>query len=159
MLYEDNTGAIALAETGHFKGRSKHFDLRFKWVVDMLDLGLFKLDHVSSPDQHADTGTTARAAPAIQKVVAAIYGRQLHDCYRRSGRQLVVGRQRHRNQVGLSRYRRALHDRLGAESRRRAWQRALGRAVGFVCALGARRRIFAITISCLVTLIIVRILT
>ena len=56
MLYEDNTGAIALAETGHFKGRSKHFDLRFKWVVDMLDLGLFKLDHVSSPDQHADTG-------------------------------------------------------------------------------------------------------
>ena len=52
MLYEDNTGAIALAETGYFKGRSKHFDLRFKWVVDMLDLGLFKLDHVSSPDQH-----------------------------------------------------------------------------------------------------------
>ena len=79
MLYEDNTGAIALAETGHFKGRSKHFDLRFKWVVDMLDLGLFKLDHVSSPDQHADIGTAARAAPAIQKVVAAIYGRQIKD--------------------------------------------------------------------------------
>ena len=77
MLYEDNTGAIALAETGHFKGRSKHFDLRFKWVVDMLDLGLFKLDHVSSPDQSADIGTAARAAHAIQKVVAAIYGRQI----------------------------------------------------------------------------------
>jgi hypothetical protein len=45
MLYEDNTGAIALAQTGHFKGRSKHFDLRLKWVVDMMDLGLFKLDH------------------------------------------------------------------------------------------------------------------
>ena len=77
MLYEDNTGAIALAETGHFKGCSKHFDLRFKWVVDMLDLGLFKLDHVSSPDQSADIGTAARAAHAIQKVVAAIYGRQI----------------------------------------------------------------------------------
>jgi len=44
----------ALAQTGHFKGRSKHFDLRLKWVVDMMDLGLFKLDHVPSPDQHAD---------------------------------------------------------------------------------------------------------
>ena len=77
MLYVDNTGAIALAETGYFKGRSKHFDLRFKWVVDMLDLGLFKLDHVPSPDQSADIGTAARAAHAIQKVVAAIYGRQI----------------------------------------------------------------------------------
>jgi hypothetical protein len=67
ILYEDNTSAIALAETGHFKGLSKHFDLRFKWVVDMLDLGLFKLDHVSSPDQHADTGTADRVAPVIQK--------------------------------------------------------------------------------------------
>ena len=38
-----------------------------------------KLDclFVPSPDQHADTGTAARAAPAIQKVVAAIYGRQI----------------------------------------------------------------------------------
>ena len=77
MLYEDNTGAIALAATGHFKGRPKHFDLRFKWVVDMLDLGLFKIDPVSSPDHHADTGTAARAALAIQKVVAAIYGHQI----------------------------------------------------------------------------------
>lgn len=76
-LYEDNTGAIALAQTGHFKGRSKHFDLRLKWVVDMMDLGLFKLDHVPSPDQHADTGTAPRAAPAILKVVTAIYGRQI----------------------------------------------------------------------------------
>ena len=33
----------------------------------MLDLGLFKLDHVSSPDQHADTGTADRVAPVIQK--------------------------------------------------------------------------------------------
>ena len=77
MLYVDNTGAIVLAETGYFKGRSKHFDLRLKWVVDMMDLGLFKLDHVPSPDQHADTGTAPRAAPAILKVVTAIYGRQI----------------------------------------------------------------------------------
>ena len=42
-----------------------------------LDLGLFKLDHVPSPDQHADIDTAPRAALAIQKVVAAIYGRQI----------------------------------------------------------------------------------
>ena len=47
------------------------------YTCNMLDLGLFKLDHVSSPDQHADTGTAARTAPAIQEVVAAIYGRQI----------------------------------------------------------------------------------
>ena len=77
LLYEDNTGAIALAQTGHFKGRSKLFDLRLKWFVDMMDLGLFKLDHVPSPDQHADIGTAPRTAPSIQEVAAAIYGRQI----------------------------------------------------------------------------------
>ena len=77
MLYEDNTGAIALAQTGHFKGRSKLFDLRLKWFVDMMDLGLFKPDHVPSPDQHADIGTAPRTAPSIQEVAAAIYGRQI----------------------------------------------------------------------------------
>ena len=53
------------------------FDLRLTWFVDMMDLGLFKLDHVPSPDQHADIGTAPRTAPSIQEVAAAIYGRQI----------------------------------------------------------------------------------
>ena len=42
-----------------------------------MDLGLFNLDHVPSPDQHADFGTATRTAPSIQEEAAAIYGRQI----------------------------------------------------------------------------------
>jgi hypothetical protein len=42
LLYEDNHGAICLAQHGHFKGRSKHLDLRWKFIKDCIDTGVLK---------------------------------------------------------------------------------------------------------------------
>ncbi len=36
-LFEDNHGAICLAQHGHFKGRSKHLDLRWNFIKDCID--------------------------------------------------------------------------------------------------------------------------
>ena len=42
-IAEDNTGAIALLEHGHFKGRSKHVHLRWYFVCDYIDLSLIHI--------------------------------------------------------------------------------------------------------------------
>ena len=53
-ITEDNTGAIALLEHGHFKGRSKHVHLRWCFVCDYIDTGVLRLVQTPSRDQLAD---------------------------------------------------------------------------------------------------------
>ena len=37
VLWEDNNGCLSLARTGHYRGRSKHFALRFQFISDYID--------------------------------------------------------------------------------------------------------------------------
>ena len=73
-VYEDNHGAICLAENGHFKGRTKHMHLRWGFVSDCIDQRVIRLVPCPSADQIADSGTAARAYPALKVADAAIYG-------------------------------------------------------------------------------------
>ena len=62
-IAEDNTGAIALLEHGHFKGRAKHVHLRWCFVCDYIDNGVLRL--VQTPTHKlADIGT--KACPDLQ---------------------------------------------------------------------------------------------
>jgi hypothetical protein len=56
-LFEDNTGCIALAEHGHFAGRSKHIHLRWMFISDFIRDGILKLHQVPTTQQVADIGT------------------------------------------------------------------------------------------------------
>ena len=65
-IAEDNTGAIALLEHGHFKGRSKHVHLRWCFVCDYIDTGVLRLVQTPSRDQLADIGTKVCPAPQLK---------------------------------------------------------------------------------------------
>ncbi len=63
-ISEDNTGAIALLEHGHFKGRSKHVHLHWCFVCDYIDTGVLHLVQTPSHDHLDDIGT--KSCPALQ---------------------------------------------------------------------------------------------
>ncbi len=65
-IAEDNTGAIALLEHGHFKGRSKHVHLRWCFVCDYIDTGVLRLVQTPTRDQLADLGTKVCPAPQLK---------------------------------------------------------------------------------------------
>ena len=48
IIYEDNNGCIALGNSGHFKGRSRHIDLRYMFLSDYIARGIVKFERVDS---------------------------------------------------------------------------------------------------------------
>ena len=60
ITFEDNNGAMALGKSGHFKGRSKHIDLRYFFLTDYISRGLVKFERVDTNNQIADIGTAPR---------------------------------------------------------------------------------------------------
>jgi len=64
LIAEDNTGAIALLEHGHFKGRSRHVHLCWCFVFDYIDTGVIRLVQTPSHDQLANNRTKACLASA-----------------------------------------------------------------------------------------------
>ena len=76
VIHEDNEGAKKLAESGNFKGRSKHFELRWKFLVDFCRRGIVTIKAVKRILQLADIGTAARAYPQFEACCKCIYGEQ-----------------------------------------------------------------------------------
>jgi hypothetical protein len=74
LLFEDNHGAICLVQHGHFKGRSKHLDLSWKFIKDCIDTGVLKLVPIASENMITNIGTSVRPAPALKIASDAIYG-------------------------------------------------------------------------------------
>jgi hypothetical protein len=66
LLFEDNHGAICLTQHGHFKGRIKYLDLRWKFIKDCIDTVVLKLVTITSENMIADIDTAARPAPAFK---------------------------------------------------------------------------------------------
>ena len=56
VIHEDNEGAKKLAESGNFKGRSKHFELRWNFLVDFCRRGIVTIKAVKRILQLADIG-------------------------------------------------------------------------------------------------------
>ena len=74
VIYEDNNGCIALGNSGHFKGRSRHIDLRYMFLSDYIARGLVKFERVDSKNQIADIGTAPRPWPVFQRHRPVLYG-------------------------------------------------------------------------------------
>ena len=73
-IYEDNLGAKAIAEPGYFKGRSKHYQLRWQWITRMINCGAITVVGIRRTTQLADIGTAPRAAPQLESMLKEIYG-------------------------------------------------------------------------------------
>lgn len=65
-IYEDNTGAIALAENPVLHQRTKHIDIRYHFVRQHVELGNVALVHVASEDQLADLLTKPLPKPKVE---------------------------------------------------------------------------------------------
>jgi len=74
VIFEDINGTIAIGKTSHFKGRSKHIDLRFFFLSDYISWGLVKFERVDSKNQISDIGTAPRPWPVIQRHRPILYG-------------------------------------------------------------------------------------
>ena len=72
LIYEDNQGTIALAENLEFHRRSKHIDIRYHWIRDVIAQKQITVDYVSTHEQAADgmtKGWTVLASQESQKMV------------------------------------------------------------------------------------------
>jgi hypothetical protein len=74
ILYEDNQGAKALAEHTHFKGRSKHYQLRWSFVQDYVQRHMLVIHYCPREHQLADVQTAPRAYPVFERFSKIIYG-------------------------------------------------------------------------------------
>jgi hypothetical protein len=74
VIHEDNIGAKQLAESGNFKGRSKHFELRWRFLHHYINRGIISITAVKRMFQLADVGTAPRGAPQLAEMGAAIHG-------------------------------------------------------------------------------------
>lgn len=54
VIYEDNTGAIAMSENPVSHNRTKHIDIKYHFVRERVELGEIKLVHVATENQLAD---------------------------------------------------------------------------------------------------------
>jgi hypothetical protein len=74
LLFEYTHGALCLILPGHFKGRSQHLDLSWKFIQDCIDNDVFKLVSIASDTMITDLGTVSRSVPTLQITTTDIYG-------------------------------------------------------------------------------------
>lgn len=56
-LYVDNQSAIKLIKSGQMNTRSRYIDVRYYFISEQFDEGLFKLEYCNTNDQIADVFT------------------------------------------------------------------------------------------------------
>jgi hypothetical protein len=66
IIHEDNLGAKQIAESGNFKGRSKHFELRWRFLHYYINRGMVSIKAIKRELQLADLGTAPRGYPQLQ---------------------------------------------------------------------------------------------
>ena len=71
-ILEDNKGAKAMAENPLGSGRSKHINVRWHFLRDLVGSGDAKIVHVASECQHADVLTKALPATLFKRQRAAL---------------------------------------------------------------------------------------
>ena len=76
IIHEDNLGAKQLAESRSFKGRSKHFELQWRFLHHYINRGIVRINAVKRDLQLADVGTAPRGYPQLQSMGAIIHGEQ-----------------------------------------------------------------------------------
>lgn len=69
LLLGDNDGSIAMAKNPQYHKRTKHVDIRWHWVRDLVQDGLVKLVDCRDPHQTADILTKPLVKPKYEKHV------------------------------------------------------------------------------------------
>ena len=73
-LQTDSKGAKQLAENGHFKGRSKHYELRWYFLCDYIDRGVIAIIWRPRKFNLSDLGTSARPKIAFLEFLPIMLG-------------------------------------------------------------------------------------
>ncbi|XP_015948903.1 uncharacterized protein LOC107473830 [Arachis duranensis] len=76
VLLCDSQSAIHLAKNSTFHARSKHIDVRYHWIWNVLDFKLFELEKVHTNDNGADMMTKALSKEKLETYEVKIY----YDC-------------------------------------------------------------------------------
>ena len=58
-IFEDNQGAIALTKTTKHHERSKHIDIRYHFVKDLVKSNTIEISHIGTNEMQADIFTKA----------------------------------------------------------------------------------------------------
>jgi transposase InsO family protein len=75
-LYGDNQGALSLAENPEFHQRTKHVDIKYHWIRDMVERGVIDLYYKRTEDMAAD-GLTKSLSPVKHRVFVKLLKLQL----------------------------------------------------------------------------------
>ena len=63
LIRGDNDGSIAMARNPQFHKRSKHIDIRWHWIRELVEDGTIVIESCRDPEQPADMLTKALARP------------------------------------------------------------------------------------------------
>ena len=74
VIHEDNLGAKAIAENGNFKGRSKHFELRWRFLHHYILRCVVTIKAIKRDLQFADIGTALRPHPQLLSMGRVVHG-------------------------------------------------------------------------------------
>ena len=74
IIHEDNLGAKQIAESGNFKGRSKYFELRWRFLHKYINWGIVSIKAIKRELQLADLGTAPLGYPQLQHMGTVIHG-------------------------------------------------------------------------------------
>jgi len=69
-LYGDNEGSLAMARNPQLHQRSKHIDLRWHWIRQMVQDNVINVESCRDPEQTADVLTKALPRPKHTKHIA-----------------------------------------------------------------------------------------
>ena len=66
IIFNDNIGALKLAENNEFHRRTKHIDIRFHFIREVVSRKEIELNHIETKCQPADMLTKSLAGPALE---------------------------------------------------------------------------------------------
>ena len=88
LVFEDNQGAIGLADQQRSLGRAKHIDVRHHYLRNYIANGSIALTYIQTSEQLADVFTKPLASPAFNKHRRTLRVVVLDTCQDRSAAQV-----------------------------------------------------------------------
>jgi hypothetical protein len=76
VIYEDNQSAIAMVNNGNDHGRTKHIDIRYHYIRDLVKDGQISVKYLPTDDMVADTLTKALEKKQFKKFRSSLLGGQ-----------------------------------------------------------------------------------
>ena len=64
-VMEDNNGAIKLSNNPEFHKRTKHIDIKYQFIRELVESNKIRLIYISTKEQLADPLTKAVSGPAL----------------------------------------------------------------------------------------------